>query len=427
MGEVMKTYIGVWTSRDDMLQMGYKEALEFYAKCGITTIVVGYEGGHPDYYKSLNLPISFGQERSPTLKDTCRMAKDAGINVEVVIDPKCISITEKFPEMSIRDVFGNRGSIACPSNPKVISYVQARVRDILENYEVIGIELDGAYIDMHPRMTNPRGQPGALYPHHHIAPESCFCDCCRTFAKKEGVDIDRIEKTVKRITRFSLNSSLRNFHMVFDTFRGGYDMIRFILKHPEIVEWLNFRCKIISRFLEEIRETIKSVDPKLTLSHDMLPPTWSWSIGQDYASQKIYCDNYKIIFFNKRTGSFEVNPLIAIIDRMPEVNPDDVIDLFKRLVGYEGPASITYFSQHGFPPINVYYELRKARKEVGPRHKLIAGIGGDAPASPKDVEEAVAMAAKGGADGFCLHTWYGGTPPSNYAAFGNKAWEFLKP
>ncbi|MCD6537289.1 hypothetical protein J7L18_01575 [Candidatus Bathyarchaeota archaeon] len=98
--------------------------------------------------------------------------------------------------------------------------------------------------------------------------------------------------------------------------------------------------------------------------------------------------------------------------------------MYKRLVGYEGPPSITYFSQHGFPSTNIYYELRKAREEVGPDYKLIAGIVGDA-ATPTDIEEAIIMAVKGGADGFCLHTWYGRTPPSNYAAFGNKARELL--
>lgn len=42
----MKPYIGVWTSKNEMLQIGYRKALKFYAKCGITTIIVGYEGAH---------------------------------------------------------------------------------------------------------------------------------------------------------------------------------------------------------------------------------------------------------------------------------------------------------------------------------------------------------------------------------------------
>ena len=422
----MKGYIGVWTSRKDMLQMEYKRALEFYAECGITTIIVGYLGSHAEYYRHIDLPVVTSKEEPPTLRDICKMAGDVGIKVEVVVEPKCMSLAKRAPEISVVDVFGNRGNIGCLSHPKVISYVQARIRDILENHKVMGIELDGAYIDMHPRMTNPRGQPGALYPYHHVAPESCFCKYCRSLAKEEGIDIDRIEETVKKITKISLELSSRNFYRAFDTFRGQYDMIRFIMKYPELIDWLNFRCKVISRFLEQIKRTVKAIDPNLTVSHDMLPPTWSWSIGQDYAGQKDYCDNYKIVFYHKRVGSFEVNPLIAIRDKIPDVNEDDIIELYKRLVGYEGPPSITYFSQHGFPSTNIYYELRKAREEVGPDYKLIAGIVGDAPATPTDIEEAIIMAAKGGADGFCLHTWYGRTPPSNYAAFGNKARELLK-
>ena len=103
------------------------------------------------------------------------------------------------------------------------------------------------------------------------------------------------------------------------------------------------------------------------------------------------------------------------------------MELFKRLTGYQGGLSFAEFSQQGFPPINVYYEVRKARIEVGSDYFLVAGIVGDQPATPNDVEEAVTMAAKGGADGFCLHTWYGRTTPSNYAAFGNKGRELAKP
>jgi len=425
----MKPYVGVWTSKNEMLQMDYKKSLEFYTECGITTIVVGYEGAHPEYYKGLKLPLLRKGETPPTLKEICDMAGDVGVEVEVVIDPKSSEFASKVSETAIMDVLGNRSTlVSCPSNPDIMAYTLATVRDIIENYEdIIGLELDGLYIDMHQRMTNRRGQPGAFYPLHHVAPESCFCEHCRRAAKEEGVDLKRIEKTVKELTKLSLETTSENFYRLSDTFRGGYDMVRFLLERPELVEWLNFRCRIIARGLEMIRETVNSADPKLTISHDVLPPSWAWSLGQDYTRHKAYCDNYKIIFFHKRTGSFEVNPLIAIKDNVPDVPDRDIMELFKRLVGYEGPPSFAQFSQQGFPSINVYYELRKAREDVGLDHTLIAGIVGDAPATPNDVEAAVTMAAKGGANGFCLHTWYGKTTPSNYAAFGDKGRELANP
>jgi len=425
----MNPYVGIWVSVDEALKTGYEKALRFYSECGATTIIVGYEGAHPEYYKDVKLPLLQGEEKQPTLKEVCKMAGDVGIDVEVVIDPKNSVFASKFPETAVTDVLGNKSSLVpCISNPDIMAYTLARIKDILENHdEVVGLELDGLYIDMHQRMVNRRGQPGAFYPLHHIAPESCFCKHCRRVAKEEDIEINHIEKTVRELTRVSLEPSTEIFYKIFDTFRGQYDMARFLLKHPELVEWLNFRCRLIERALEKIKETVKSVDPKLTVSIDMLPPTWAWSLGQDYARHKDYCENYKIIFFNKRTGSFEVNPLIAIKDNIPDLPDKDIMELFKRLVGYEGSLSFAQFSQHGFPPINVYYELRKAREEVGPDHMLIAGIVGDAPATPNDVEAAVTMAAKGGANGFCLHTWYGRATPSNYAAFGNKGRELASP
>lgn len=425
----MKQYIGIWTTKREMVQAGYKESLEFYVKCGATSIVVGYEGAHPEYYKGLKLPLIQREETEPTLKEICEMASDVGLDVEVVIDPKNSVFASKHPETAITDVLGNKSTLVpCPSNPDIMAYTKARIRDIIENYDgIMGLELDGVYIDMHQRMTNRRDQPGAFYPLHHIVPESCFCEHCRKIAKEEGIDLKRIEETVKEVTKFSLREDPEAFYKVYDTFTGGYDIVRFILNHPEIVDWLEFRCRLVARSLEIIKETVKSINPKVKIFHDTLPPVWAWSMGQDYAGQKHLCDGYKIIFFNKRTGSYEVNPLIAIKDKIPSIPDNEIMEIFKRLTGYQGGLSFAEFSQQGFPPINVYYELRKARDEVGSDYLLIAGIVGDAPATPNDVEEAVTMAAKGGADGFCLHTWYGRTTPSNYAAFGNKGRELAKP
>jgi len=424
----MERYVGVWTKKDEMVQVGYKKALEFYAECGVTSIVVGYEGAHPEYYEGLKLPLLRREETKPTLKEICEMAEEVGVEVEVVIDPKNSVFASKFPETAITDVLGNKSKfVPCPSNPDIMAYTKARIRDILENYDgIMALELDGVYIDMHQRMTNRRVEKGALYPLHHLVPESCFCQHCRRLAKEEGLNLERIEKIVKEITLRSMDISLNSFRQVYDTFTGGYDIVRFILNYPEIVDWLEFRCKLVARSLEAIREVVKSIDPKVKIFHDMLPPVWAWSMGQDYAGQKHLCDGYKIIFFNKRTGSYEINPLIAIKDEDPEIPDNEIMELFKRLTGYQGGLSFAEFSQQGFPPINVYYEVRKARIEVGSDYFLVAGIVGDQPATPNDVEEAVTMAAKGGADGFCLHTWYGRTTPSNYAAFGNKGRELAK-
>ena len=109
----MKGYIGVWTSRKDMLQMEYKRALEFYAECGITTIIVGYLGSHAEYYRHIDLPVVTSKEEPPTLRDICKMAEDVGIKVEVIVEPKCMSLAKRAPEISVVDVFGNRGNIGC--------------------------------------------------------------------------------------------------------------------------------------------------------------------------------------------------------------------------------------------------------------------------------------------------------------------------
>lgn len=116
-----------------------------------------------------------------------------------------------------------------------MAYTLARIKDILENHDdVVGLELDGLYIDMHQRMVNRRGQPGAFYPLHHIAPESCFCKHCRRLAKEEDIEINLIEKTVRELTRISLDPSHEIFYKIFD-----YNVLMKFMKEESIRKFRN--------------------------------------------------------------------------------------------------------------------------------------------------------------------------------------------
>ena len=190
------------------------------------------------------------------------------------------------------------------------------------------------------------------------------------------------------------------------------------MRHPEIVAWLNFRASTVEHFVHRIRETVRRANPRALLSSDLVSPSFSWKLGQFYHHQPAVSDLTKLMLYHKRIGRFEVKPLQTLKAQLPEISEEAIMRQYFALRGFSGPTTFDQFSAEGLDVENVYYEILKAKAEVGPSHPIIAGLVGDPPAIPEDVERAVEMAHRGGADGYMLHLWYHDAPKENIVAFG---------
>ncbi|MBS7628358.1 family 10 glycosylhydrolase [Candidatus Bathyarchaeota archaeon] len=327
-----------------------------------------------------------------------------------------------FPGATTVDVFGGRGStFICPNNPDMRNYLAMLYADMVENYEIQGIDMD--YI-RYPAGQGLTGGVGSYLPTLTFASYECFCDYCREAAEKKGLDWGRIRKDVAAVAEQSRQQTPETFRRTTASLRGIYDLVRFFIKYPSLIEWLRFRTETVTEVVKEIREAVKDANPKVEVHADLFYPTMAWIAGQDYAQLSAYLDAAKPMIYIGRMGYWTVPELRLRWKTLHGIIPEgEILEHKCRLLGIEAPERFDLFETQGISAEWDYYETLKAKAEVGANTKIYSGIGtsGNAPcatyAQPWHVEMAMKNCAKAGADGFWFFE-YGATPPENMRAIG---------
>ncbi len=433
-------YIGVWAVFDEDYEEGLETAFARYKEAGIKHVM--YAGiahvfeVHDEYYSETcidpRLQIDYEEKKGDIFGtkyflinsdyDEIRaLAQKYGLNIGFDITPGVSDpIVDKHPSTAVVDVEGRTsGHWMCPSNPDVRKYFCGRIEDILiHNNSISEVELDVVSMDFYDPQVVPDWVLPELYPLRQLAAGNCFCEHCVKKAERAGLNVSRIKQQIRAVYGEATTLTYEQFKNQADTMRGLFDIIRFVLKYPELMTWLRFRCDAVSDFVKEINVLVKNIAPNILLSSDLVSPSFSWAIGQWYGSQHGMTDLTKLMLYHKNIGLNEVKPLKSIKEAVPGINEEELMEQYYRLKGFTGPDTFDKFSGEGIDVENIFYEVKKAKLEAGSGHKIVAGLGGDPPASADDVKNAVEMAYRGGADGYMLHLWYHNAPKENIVAFG---------
>lgn len=436
----MAKYIGAWAIFDEDCSEGFDTAFQRYKDAGIQTIMYGDVAFtfdvHREYYINTCIDPMIEIEHAKTYGDAwgtkhhlinsnfnnvrelaSRYQIDLGFDITPGVSDPLIA---KYPHLAVTDVEGKRSKHwMCPANPDVRQYFFGRVEDILDyNLGIKEVELDVVSLDFYDPQIVPDWVLPELYPLRQLATGNCFCEHCSALAISKGLDLVKVKKEISAIYQDAITLTYQQFKDLHDSYRGAFDILRFVIRHPLLVDWLRFRGDIVNSFILGMKKVIKSKNPNIIISNDLVSPSFSWTIGQIYADQPSMTDLTKLMIYHKRIGSFEYKPLEKIQKAIPQINDVEILDQYYRLKGFSGPNSLLGLKNEGIDVENIYYEVRKAKLEVGSSHKIIVGLVGDNPATPLDVESAVTMAHNAGADGYMLHLWYGNAPKENIIAFG---------
>jgi hypothetical protein len=437
----MSKYVGAWAIYDEDYTEGLDVAFSRYKEAGLKRVMYGGVAHsfdvHHEYYQDTcidpMLEIDYEAANGDQFGTKChlinsdinevrKLAASYGIDIGLNITPGVSEpIIAKYPELAVEDIEGRKSSHwMCPSNPDVRAYFIGRIKDIiLHNSGIKEVELDVVGLDFYDPQVVPDWVLPELYPLRQIAIGNCFCKHCTETAERNGIDVNQLKPIIRSLYKEATTLTYEKFTDLSILYRGIFDIVRVFLKYPILIHWLRHRASVVSSFVNEVYKNVHVIDPSILISSDLVAPSFSWALGQSYADQPLFTDITKLMFYHKRIGGFESKPLKKIQAEIPEISDREILDQYYRLKGFSGPGSISELSEKGLDVENIYYETRKAKIEVGNNHKIVVGLVGDQPATPKDVEDAVLMAHKGGADGYFLHLWYGNAPKENVLAFGD--------
>jgi len=248
----------------------------------------------------------------------------------------CFSIDESIdsPENLCIDIEGNRtkwfGS-ACPNSPAAIQKCLAEAKRIAAMPHLSGIMIDGA------RFASPASAEGAN------AFFTCFCGHCQARMAEFGYLPQKIMASVSALYT-------REFNL--DAHRSG------------ILDWLEFRRRVITRHLTDYVVTIRAANPALKIGMYLFAPSIAPLVGQSY------CDLSKIFDFLSpmlyRHYTEAASPACLDHEIIALLKPSVAFTLYEEITGlpFGEMPGIEAFKSNGCPVAYIEREVSKAVEQT---------------------------------------------------------------
>lgn len=240
-----KFYKGVWSNPSTDYANGpnsVEPMVNRLAQAGFNLIIplVKSGDGYVNYHSKIEKVRPQFKEWDP-LSLIVQKAKNVGIKVHpwmcVFKENENSTIIQKNQTLRMVNLEGKPTPWVCPANEEVQEYELNLYREVMDNYDVDGVHMD--YI-------------------RYDSEDVCFCERCRSRFKKEtGVDPIEIKRDLQYLSHLNR-------------------------KHPFWAQWIEWRVKWITKFVEKLSKLTKVKDKKLSAAVFMEYPECIPHIGQDW-------------------------------------------------------------------------------------------------------------------------------------------------
>lgn len=284
----------------------------------------------------------------------------------------------------------NNGSLA---SPHILAYAQALLRDLVATYP----EIDVLRLDW------PEYPPYAL--------DAVFFDFsphALAAMRELGFDPERIRRDVAALrTRMTTGLSAADIEALVEG-AEPYALLRWLQRHPGVLDWLFAKATIVTRFIAACAETVRQASGgRIGLMPQAFPPPWSLVSGFDYRAVadlgvagigvKLYTMHWPMILRAYADAIAAGNPAVAAQPRFTEVLAR-LIEIADEPARFRSIADARYPEPDEPHPVGAGAQRRKiaaARREAGdtPVHAFAHGYG---PVDDVRARAAVAFEAAAG-------------------------------
>lgn len=304
------------------------------------------------------------------------------------------------------DIHGQPGKKACWNNPDYLNFVDAWVRDLFSTYPLDGIQY-GA---------ERNGPLSRLVDWADEVP-TCFCDCCRERALREGVDFKRAKLGLAEMTKFI--RSLQN------TDAAGTDgalvgFLRILMQFSEIFAWEQMHYRAGEELHQRIFDAVKKLNPHAQVGRHIDHAQCSWDVfyraAMPYSRMAPSSDFLKLSTYHDILGPRLAGRVAGYRKHfLRELSAEQTLALFYAVMGHDPnrEPAVDKLAASGLSPDYVYRETKRAVESVAEQCAIYAGIAIDipigsgwgseaCPSDPEEVYRCVGRAFDAGAAGIVI-------------------------
>ena len=210
---------------------------------------------------------------------------------------------KEFSDCIQRDVYGNPPAYGrftwqqlCWNSADAKEYVCSIARGLAAHYDLDMIQTCSLLYN-----------PGRLelHPFLGVALGGCFCDNCKKEAESQGIDFEAVKRAVKKWADLLTADDLENEQARILLRQGNSTSTMFLLEDPLLYQWLQFRCKSITRYFKELSLAIHSTNKKIDFRFNTC---WQEQelIGQNLRDIALHVNSIRMMDYSEQTGSDEI-------------------------------------------------------------------------------------------------------------------------
>jgi hypothetical protein len=273
---------------------------------------VAYWQPHAESYRDSRIkPITSEREefkKKDFLDELVKAARKAGWKTgaelsHTVLDKKRAS--EQFSNVLQRDIWGKPTSQQiCPNNPDASAYFVALFSDLVKNYDV-----DFVQTCLRPFATGDVRGGRASNPMERVLATvtgTCFCDSCAAAAKADGFDLKAARRAMLPLAEaLTRGGELAGEHYLAVLRASNTSATALLMQHPEIFEWLKFRCASMSRMFGRVHDALVTIKPKIDVRLNAYIYDYWELAGIEFASLKPHLGSIRSSNYDEQEGRME--------------------------------------------------------------------------------------------------------------------------
>ncbi len=216
---------------------------------------------------------------------------------------------EEFAPVVQRNIWGNPlGQDICPNNPDAGAYLIGLFTDLVKNYD-----LDYVQTCLRPFSSGARGRGGARATDPGTeallgtVTGGCFCDSCMAAARSAGLDLKAVQRAMLPLADIlaDTHSDLAGQHYLSVLRASNTPATAILLQHPEIFDWLKFRCASLTGMFARVHAAIAKIKPAIDLRlNAYIYDGWELA-GIDFAALRTHLGSIRSSNYDEQSGRME--------------------------------------------------------------------------------------------------------------------------
>jgi hypothetical protein len=256
------------------------------------------------------------------------------------------------------DIYGNpMGQLVCPNSPDARAYVVGLASDLVKSYDLDYLQT--CLIPFAAGRTRVSAGPDGGLAYRagglgglgvgvgrpverllQICLGGCFCESCAAAAKAQGLSLPAVRKALLPLADMLDHAGPAEIHRLAVLRASNTNPTALLVRHPELYQWIAFRCRSFTALFGEIASAIRRIKPRIDLRlnaflsfdpelHGLDMAGLARHLGSvrssDYSEQEgtaAALDHKREFLLNVRAAIGDDMPFLSAIGIRPKATPD---------------------------------------------------------------------------------------------------------